>query len=285
MGFKNHRGPPYQWYISGIINCGRYWGLIFSFFIYCFYSGGFYNSCLDIINRIYGDHRGFTSFYNIYFPSPISFSSGNRVGLIAIYPQLWFELEACVCAWEGREGTGVRLWCPEACLHLLALPQTSAPHTPPSPSWKKKKTKIITLRPSVTVYLCYGSSGDSFCVSSTYSGQSKACKLLGLWQPWRSGAKPEYERNFIWVHSLPQLPLQQKEPLLCTAVRRTSLPGELPWEDQQTCRNSPSQGKPIWEFWSSVLCLTKSLEKRNNCYFPCSLLPSHNWAPTFFETI
>lgn len=48
------------------------------------------------------------------------------------HPQLLFELEACGCAGGAEVVTGVRAWCLEACLHLPALPQTSASPTSPS---------------------------------------------------------------------------------------------------------------------------------------------------------
>lgn len=70
--------------------------------------------------------------------------------------------------------------------------------------------------------------------------------------------------------------------LLCTAFWRTSLPGKLPQEDHHTHKNSPSQGKAIWEFWSSILYMTKCLEKENNCYSPVFLPPFHKQALTFF---
>lgn len=38
-----------------------------------------------------------------------------------------------------------------------------------------------------------------------------------------------------------------------------------------TYRLFPSQGKPIWKFWSSVLFMAMCIEKGNNCSSPCSL--------------
>lgn len=50
-----------------------------------------------------------------------------------------------------------------------------------------------------------------------------------------------------------------------------------------TQRLFPSQGKPIWKFWSSVICMAMCLVKGNNCFSSCSLLTSHEIFNSFWK--
>lgn len=56
------------------------------------------------------------------------------------------------------------------------------------------------------------------------------------------------------------------------------------WADSggmsNTHRLFPSQGKSIWKFWNSILCMAMCLEKENYCFLPCSLLTSHKRSST-----